>query len=303
MIPFIQYLTADEGYEIEDVIVDGVSVGAAGTYTFENVKKAHTITVSFKKTVVKTANPFNDVTANNWFYENVLYVNAKDLMTGTSVNTFNPEGTMTRAMLVTVLYRLSGDTGSYTNTFSDVPSGVWYEKAVAWASANGISSGVGNNMFSPGGKVTREQLAVVLYNYAKFKGYDVSAGGDTNIKSYSDASDISDYAYAALRWACGAGILSDDRAFIDPQIHITILCCFPTGIRAKQEYMFNTIFLCNRRYFHFYFFYCIFLHGSMSPFTLICHLFYKLYHSPLKKIHLIWVLYPYTEDHRIMNHY
>lgn len=203
-------ITVDEGYEIEDVLVDGVSVGAVSAYTFENVNKTHTITVSFKKTVVKAVNPFTDLTANDWFYENVLYVYKNGLMTGTGSDAFSPNGTMTRAMLVTVLYRLSGDKESYTNTFSDVPSGTWYETAVAWAAKNGIASGVGGNRFTPESAVSREQLAVMLYNYAKFKGFDVSVGKDTNILSYNDAANISDYAYSALQWACGAGIMNGD---------------------------------------------------------------------------------------------
>ncbi len=123
-------VTADTGYEISDVLVDGKSVGAVSSYTFEDVKKAHTIAASFVK---ETVNPFSDVTADDWFYNYVLYTYENGLMNGTASGIFSPDGTMTRAMFVTVLYRLSGDTGSYTNTFSDVPSGEWYEDAAAWA--------------------------------------------------------------------------------------------------------------------------------------------------------------------------
>jgi hypothetical protein len=115
-------------------------------------------------------------------------------------------------MLVTVLYCMSGDTVSYTNAFSDVPSGAWYEDAAAWAAANKIAGGTGDGRFAPDREITREQLAVMLYNYAKYKGYDVSVGEDTNILSYNDALTISDYAYAALQWACGAGIIGGDTS-------------------------------------------------------------------------------------------
>ncbi|SBW11198.1 exported hypothetical protein [uncultured Eubacteriales bacterium] len=203
-------ITANDGYEIEDVLADGGSAGAVSSYTFKNVKKAHTITVSFTKSTEKTANPFTDVETDAWFYESVLYVYEKGLMTGTGTGCFDPGGSMTRSMLVTVLYRLSGDAGSYDNSFADVDPGAWYKNAVAWASATGITSGTGGGRFSPDKRITREQLAVLLYNCAGYMGYDVSAGENVNILSYRDASGISDYAYAALQWACGAGILEGD---------------------------------------------------------------------------------------------
>ncbi|MEA4813533.1 MAG: S-layer homology domain-containing protein [Oscillospiraceae bacterium] len=208
-------ITADEGYEVKDVLVDGVSVGAVSAYTFENVKSAHTITAFFKKIVT---NPFADVKTGNWFYDSAMFAYENGLMNGTAAYTFSPNTGMTRAMFVTVLYRMSGDDGSYTNTFSDVPSGKWYENAVAWAAKNGITSGIGNGLFAPNTEVTREQLAVMLYNYAKYKGYDVSVGEDTNILSYNDALTISDYAYSALQWACGAGVMNgDDNGNLNPQ--------------------------------------------------------------------------------------
>ena len=194
--------------------MDGASVGAVRSYTFENVKKAHTIAVSFKEKQV--VNPFFDVTDGDWFYDSVLSVYDNGLMNGTAFDTFSPNSGMTRGMFVAVLYRLSGDNGSYTSGFADVPSGKWYENAVAWATQNGISGGVGNNRFAPDNGITREQLAVLLYNYAKYKGYDVSIGEDTNILSYKDALDISDYAYPALQWACGVGIMNGDSGYLSP---------------------------------------------------------------------------------------
>ncbi|MEL7567516.1 MAG: S-layer homology domain-containing protein, partial [Dehalobacterium sp.] len=217
-------ITADDGYEIEDVLVDGVSVGAVSTYTFENVKKAHTIRASFKETETDAGsfNPFSDVYEDDWFYENVIYAYENGLMTGTGSDMFSPNSTMTRAMVVTVLYRMSGATGSNTNAFSDVSSGAWYENAVAWAAANGIASGVGGNRFAPDSAVSREQFAVMLYNYAKYKGLDVSIGDDTNITSYNDVLSISDYAYTALLWACGTAIINGDgNSNLNPQSSAT----------------------------------------------------------------------------------
>jgi len=207
-------ITASDGYEIEDVLVDGVSVGTVGSYTFENVKKAHTITASFAEK--KVVNPFTDVENGDWFYDSVMYEYKNGLMNGTASDTFSPNGGMTRGMFVTVLYRLSGDTGSYSGGFTDVPLGKWYENAVVWASKNGIAGGIGDNKFAPDAGITREQLAVILYRYAKYKGYDVSAGEDTNILSYQDAFDILDYAYSALQWACGAGIINGNKKNLNP---------------------------------------------------------------------------------------
>jgi len=215
-------ITADAGYEIENVLVDGLSVGKVLSYTFDNVKKTHSIAASFKKKAVEPVNPFNDVAANDWFYKNVMFVFENGLMTGIASDTFSPNGTTTRAMFVTVLFRLSGDKDGNTNSFSDVPSGAWYENSAAWAAANGIAGGVGGNQFAPISSLTREQLAVMLYNYAKYKGLDVSVGKDTNILSYNDSTDISEYAYSALQWACGSGIIKGDGSGnLNPQSSAT----------------------------------------------------------------------------------
>ncbi len=214
-------ITAGEGYKIEDVLVDGVSVGAVSAYTFKNVEKDHSITASFKKTETAVSR-FTDVNPDDWFHDNVLYVYENGLMSGTAPDAFDPSGVMTRGMSVAVLYRLSGDTGSYQNAFSDIVSGSYYENAAAWAHSAGIARGVGSNQFAPDSPVSREQLAVMLYNYARYKGYDVSVGEDTNILSYNDAFSISEYAYAALQWACGAGILQGDtKGNLNPQSSAT----------------------------------------------------------------------------------
>jgi uncharacterized repeat protein (TIGR02543 family) len=185
----------------------------------ELTKKVTSVTLTQNATVYagwKWKNPFTDVFEDDWYYSDVEYVSQNGLMNGTSSDTFRPNGGMTRGMFVSVLYRLSGDTGIYASSFADVPSGKWYENAVAWATQNGIAGGVGNNKFAPDNGITRQQLAVLLYNYAKYKGYDVSIGEDTNILSYKDARNISDYAYPAIQWACGAGIMSGDNGYLNP---------------------------------------------------------------------------------------
>jgi hypothetical protein len=212
-------VTPDEDYEIKDVLVDGVSVGAISPYTIANIDADHTVSALFEKIVI---NPFLDVASDEWFYDSVLYVYSKGLMTGISSDMFSPNGTTTRAMVLTVLYRLSGDTGSYMNNFTDVPSGAWYEKAAAWAAANGIASGTGNNALNPNGDLTREQIAVMLCNYANYKGYDVSAGHNTSLDGFPDASLADSYASIALQWAVGSGIITGDTSGnLNPQSSAT----------------------------------------------------------------------------------
>ncbi len=211
-------IKAYEGYAIKDILVDGTSVGAAGAYTFTNIIKAHTIQASFTKV---TVNPFIDVSQNDWFYGNVIYVYENGMMRGINDNTFSPNGTMTRAMFVTVLYRMSGDTGSYTGSFADVPADAWYGPAVRWALANGIAGGVGNNRFDPDGILTREQLALLLYNYALYMKLDVTVTSSGALSGYTDVSDIDAWAKTAMTWAVSNGIITGDGASLHPQSSAT----------------------------------------------------------------------------------
>ena len=156
-------------------------------------------------------NPFKDVTTGDWFYEYVEYVARNKLMTGTSDTTFEPNADITRAMLVTVLYRMEGKPAvTGTSAFTDVQSGQWYTDAIVWASANNIVRGYGNGLFGANDKVTREQLATILFNYARFKGYDVSAS--ESLSNYSDANDVSVWAQEAVRWAVAKGIITGRTA-------------------------------------------------------------------------------------------
>jgi hypothetical protein len=214
-------VTPDKGYQIADVFINGVSVGAVSSYTIEHISKNTTVKAIFKKMDEDHpdawVNPYSDLKESSWYYDSVRYVSRAGLMNGDGGH-FNPNGEMTRAMIATVLYRLSGDSGSYQNTFFDMHSGAWYENAAAWAAKHGIASGIGGNQFAPESSITREQLAVMLYQYAKYKGLDVSIGANTNSLSYHDASTISSYAYEALQWACGAGIMNGNgNGNLNPQ--------------------------------------------------------------------------------------
>ncbi|MDD3350520.1 MAG: S-layer homology domain-containing protein, partial [Eubacteriales bacterium] len=157
-------------------------------------------------------NPFADVAETDWFYDNVLYAYQTGLMVGTDSDSFSPKTPVTRAMAITVLHRINGDAASYDNKFMDIPKGSWYANAAAWAANNAIAAGTGANRFAPNAQITREQLAVLLYNYAKQEGYDVTTYKELDLKLYQDAGRISDYAYTALQWACGTGIIKGDSS-------------------------------------------------------------------------------------------
>ena len=164
--------------------------------------------------------PFTDVPAGSWYYGAAAYAYNNGLFAGTTATTFAPNVTMTRAMLVSVLWRLAGEPAPKgANTFDDVPDGTWYTDAVTWAAENGVVAGVGNGRFDPNGSVTREQTAVILFNYAQSKGYDVSARADLSV--YPDAGSVSGWAQDALAWANAAGLISGavrgGQTILDPQ--------------------------------------------------------------------------------------
>lgn len=138
------------------------------------------------------------------------------LFTGVTETEFAPNNSMTRAMLVQVLYRMQGSPEAGGSTFTDVADSAWYAKAVAWASENGIVNG-SNGRFDPNGLLTREQLAAILWRYAQYEGRDVSVGENTNILSYDDAQDISSYAVPSMQWACGAGLLEGSSGKLMPK--------------------------------------------------------------------------------------
>ena len=215
-------ITPDSGYHISDVLVDGKSVGAVTSYTFEDVQKKHTIEAVFAKDNPDTGvdNPFTDVHPDDWFYEAVMFVYQNNLMNGTSATTFSPNDATTRAQIATIFYRMAGSPAvENTNPFTDVPYGPgtdWYYDAVLWVQQNGIMQGYGDNLFGPGDPVTREQLAVIFYNYAKFKGYDTTASGD--LSGFTDAGDLSPWAQEAMKWAVGSGVMSGKgNGILDPK--------------------------------------------------------------------------------------
>ncbi len=152
--------------------------------------------------------PFNDVYLSSWFYDSVMNVYKAGLMNGSTETTFAPNTNITRAMLVTTLYRLEGVPAIWGGLhFADIEEGSYYEFAVAWAKQNDIVNGVSKTEFAPNDNITREQIAAIMHRYAKFKGYDVTVGENTNILSYDDFADISEYAIASMQYACGSGLM------------------------------------------------------------------------------------------------
>lgn len=207
-------LSPDKGYKLDKLTVTDGSGKTVSTvkksdtvYTFTMPASAVTVGVSYvKATETPSETKFNDVSANDWFASAVDYVTGKGMMNGTADNTFSPKANTTRGMVVTVLYRLENQPSTSAASFTDVASGAYYANAVAWANANGIVSGYGSGKFGPNDKVTREQLAAILYRYAQYKKYDVS--GAKSLDGYTDAQSVSSYAVPALQWANAAGVVT-----------------------------------------------------------------------------------------------
>lgn len=153
---------------------------------------------------------FTDVKSNDWYYSSVQYAYDNGLFSGVSHDSFAPGDSMDRSMLVTVLHSLDGKPAAGKGGFTDVADGAWYANAVAWAAEHGIVSGVSDSAFAPNGAITREQLAVMLYRYAQYKGYDVSKTAD--LSGYADQGSISDWAAQAVQWACGSGLMTGRSA-------------------------------------------------------------------------------------------
>ncbi|MDD4760567.1 MAG: S-layer homology domain-containing protein [Bacteroidaceae bacterium] len=167
-------------------------------------------------------NPFDDVLSDKWYYDDVMCAYTNELMRGMADDKFNPDGNLTRAMIVTILWRLEGspelEETLMLESFADVVQGEYYELAIAWASKNEIVFGYVDVSFGPDDDVTREQLAAILWRYAKYKKVDVLSDEDMDILSYNDAFDISEYAISAMQWACAKGIITGKPGgILDPQ--------------------------------------------------------------------------------------
>ncbi|MDO4517312.1 MAG: S-layer homology domain-containing protein [Bacillota bacterium] len=204
--------TAAEGYRLNGLKVTGeggqtIRVTETGEGCYQFTMPDCPVTVSADFTAVKPVIPFTDVQEGAWYYDGVAWVYEKGLMTGTSDRSFSPNLTTNRAMIVTVLYRMEGSPEAPAwSPFGDVVPGKYYTAPVAWAAWNGIVNGKTAASFAPEEAITREQLAAILFRFAKFKGYDVSARGD--LGQFTDQSSIRAYAREAMAWANGEGLIT-----------------------------------------------------------------------------------------------
>lgn len=237
-------ITVDKGYRIAKILVNGKEVAIANTLT--GLTADDEVEVTFEKIAsgggggstggntdnggstggdentdgsedgdngdndggnISPSLPFTDVSADDWFAEPVAFAVEHGLFAGTSATTFSPNVNMTRAMLVAVLYRHSGDSVQTEPVFDDVATDAWYAEPIAWAKANGVVAGMTETTFAPDQSITREQMATILMRYTKLQGIDTPAGGDA-IKGYSDYSSVSEYAQESMAWAVDQGLIS-----------------------------------------------------------------------------------------------
>ena len=219
----IVYVTAtpDTGYVLSSLFVktakgDQLKVyeaKKAGVYYFYMPDQYVTVSAYFAPAA--SALPFNDVAYTSWYYDAVKFVYDKGIMDGVSYYKFAPDATITRGMVVTMLWRMAGEPYEAAAGFTDVAAGRYYTTAVAWAAKNGIVEGMTSTTFAPDQAITREQLASILYRYAKWLGF---SGYGSDISGYTDAGKVSSYAYDAMSWAVRSGVVTGTSArVLDPQ--------------------------------------------------------------------------------------
>lgn len=206
----------NDGYELDELVVTDsrgneidLDARSATRFTFTMPGGKVTVEASFIREGGQTQTPqttFADVPASAWYCDAVEYVYENGLMSGVSSGWFAPNDTLTRAMLVQTLYAMEGRPAAASAGFADVASGDWYASAVNWAAANGVVSGVSETGFGPNNALTREQLALILYRFAQYKGYDVT--GTSDLAAYADGSSVSGWAAEAMSWAVDAGLIS-----------------------------------------------------------------------------------------------
>ena len=217
---------AAEGFVLDTITAkdaDGKEVtltkNADGSYSFAMPAANVTVTPAFKAgedEETPWVNPFKDVPEGIWYYGAVQFVNQNNLFKGTADDMFSPDMAMTRGMIVTVIHRLEGEPkATAPAAFTDVVAGSYYAAAVDWAAEKGIVKGTTTTTFEPETAVNREQLATILYRYAEFKSYDLTATGD--LTAFTDGADVQDFAKTAMQWAVGQGLLEGYKGLLTPQ--------------------------------------------------------------------------------------
>ena len=183
-------------------------------------------------------NIFKDIQQSDWFYDSISYVYNNDLMTGLNETTFGPYENLARAQFAVILHRMNGQPSVvYTNKFPDVATGQWYTDAILWANEIGVVTGYSNTgLFGTGDQINREQMAVMMYRYAQYKGYDTSASAD--FSKFNDAVYVNDFAKDAMSWAVGTGIITgkDNETRLDPQGSATRAECATIIMRFMEYY-------------------------------------------------------------------
>jgi len=164
---------------------------------------------------------FYDVEKDNKYYKEIKYVEDAQIFSGTSENTFSPDDNITRAMMVQIIYNMNKTIHYGESYYTDVETDKWYNNAITWARFYKIANGRGDNIFDPNALITKQELVTLLYNYAKYKNYDVSIGENTNILSYEDAFNIAEYAYEPFSWACGAQIIETENSKLNYDSYVT----------------------------------------------------------------------------------
>ena len=212
----------NEGYVLNTITVtdkDGNLVDLTKVtdtkYTFKMPASKVTVKAAFVEETPVSTLPFTDVAESAWYYDAVVYVYENGMMTGTNDGTtFSPSMNLTRGMMAQVMFNIEKGTAPATGSFADVAAGAWYADAVNWAATNGIVGGYGNGTFGPEDSITREQMAVLLYNYAKFKGEDMAS--TTDLSTFSDGDQVSDWAQYAMKWAVAEGLISGSNNALNP---------------------------------------------------------------------------------------
>lgn len=212
-------VTPDSGYELGSLRVTDAGGNElalmperSGVYSFRMPDSAVEVSAQFVisgPASAETEPPFSDVSGDDWYFGAVQYVYENGMMNGTGDGLFSPALTTSRAMIVTILYRLEDGPAPMSasfDTFSDIQSDAWYVGSVAWASRNGVVNGYDDGRFGPNDAITREQLAAILYRFASLRGLDVSASA--SLDAFADAGSVSSYAGTAMRWAVGSGLIS-----------------------------------------------------------------------------------------------
>ena len=218
IVPLSMYIPASvTGIQDNMCLDNAIIYGAAGS-------EAEAYAIKHGNTFVKTQGPYGlpflDIDANKWYCSSVKWAYESGLLTGTSSTEFDPNGQMTRGMLVTVLYRKEGRPSvKKTNSFSDVDAKKYYASAITWASANKLVSGYTNGNFGPEDSITREQIAKILYLYADYKGFDTTNSAD--ISSYKDAAKVSGYAKKYMQWAVAEGLIKGSNGELNPKGNAT----------------------------------------------------------------------------------